>query len=122
LLEQARNDRFGPEVLSRIGQILPSHRPPADQPDALLELEPLTLHTRLQPHQASLEVTAEARRWLCRGYDPRFGARDLARRVRHELAPALACALLDEPEARRFSAEQVAGGIQVQALDDAYVK
>lgn len=123
ILEQALHQRFDPEFINRIDQILHYQRLPADQTDALLELELMKLHRRLQPHQASLEVTAEARRWLCRDYDPRFGARDLARRVRHELAPALACALLAEPDARRFSAEQVAGALQVQALDDTtYVK
>lgn len=122
ILEQALHQRFDPEFINRIDHILHYQRLPADRADVLLDLELMKLHRRLEQHQASLDVTAEARRWLCREYDPRFGARDLARRVRHELAPALACALLSEPEARRFSAEQVADGIQVQALDDTYVK
>jgi ATP-dependent Clp protease ATP-binding subunit ClpA len=53
------------------------------------------LRERLERQKVRLEVTAAAKRWLAeRGYDPRFGARPLARLIETEIAKALADELL----------------------------
>ena len=54
--------------------------------------------------RARLELDNGARQFLCRAHDDRFGARDLARRLRAELEPALARALLECPADDTFLA------------------
>ncbi|HEY6417949.1 MAG TPA: ATP-dependent Clp protease ATP-binding subunit ClpA [Candidatus Binataceae bacterium] len=49
------------------------------------------LQSRLDQQKVKLEVSAAAKKWLAeRGYEPRFGARPLARLIENEIARALA--------------------------------
>ncbi|HEY2664265.1 MAG TPA: hypothetical protein VGI47_07990, partial [Candidatus Binataceae bacterium] len=53
------------------------------------------LQERIERQKVKLTVTPEARKWLAtRGYDPRFGARPLARLIETEIAKVLADELL----------------------------
>lgn len=115
ILEQALNKRFDPEFINRIDHILHYQRLPASDSDQLLDLELNKLSRRLAKQNASLTLTAAARNHLCRDYDQRYGARDLSRRVRHELAPVLASTLLKHPDAQAFTADCRNGKIQIKA-------
>ncbi|TFY88809.1 ATP-dependent Clp protease ATP-binding subunit [Pseudomonas kairouanensis] len=94
VLEDALHGHFEPEFLNRIDRILMFEPIDAQWLDALLEVELGKLNQRLAAQQRSLEVDDQARAWLCRQHDVRFGARALARRLRVELEPAIAECLL----------------------------
>ena len=97
VLERALHRHFDPEFINRIDRVLPFQRLGADWLDTLLDIELGKLNQRLARRRARLELDNSARQFLCRVHDDRFGARDLARRLRAELEPALARALLDRP-------------------------
>jgi ATP-dependent Clp protease ATP-binding subunit ClpA len=104
LLERALHRRFDPEFINRIDRVLPFQRLDAAWLDTLLDIELGKLNQRLGRRRARLELDNGARQFLCRAHDDRFGARDLARRLRAELEPALAKALLDRPADGTFLA------------------
>ena len=56
------------------------------------------------------------KRAICRAHDSRFGARDLSRRLRTRLEPALAEALLRDPGERVWRAVLQDGAIRVEPL------
>ena len=68
-----------------------------------MELE--KLNRRLIKKNASLTLNPSALLYLCSEYDRRYGARDIARRIRIELEPKLARALIDYPENQNFIAD-----------------
>ena len=103
VLEEALHGHFEPEFLNRIDRILMFEPIDAQWLDALLDVELVKLNQRLAAHQRSLDVDEQARAWLCRQHDVRFGARALARRLRVELEPALAECLL-QGNARHLTA------------------
>ena len=114
ILEEALFQRFDPEFINRIDHILEYRSLPANYAESLLDLELSRLQRRLQRQSAVVELTRDARVWLCRDYDPRFGARDIARRVRRELSPALARSLLEHPDASAFVGDFRDGRLAVQ--------
>ncbi|WP_304638996.1 AAA family ATPase [Pseudomonas sp.] len=121
ILEQALSRRFDPEFINRIDHVLHFQPLPAAEADALLEIELSRLRSRLQKQSAAIQLTLDARRWLCRNYDPRYGARDLSRRVRQHLAPAVAQALLAHADVDHFLVRF--GDQRLEVLPDpAYVK
>ncbi|GHU42339.1 ATP-dependent protease ATP-binding subunit-like protein AmiB [Betaproteobacteria bacterium] len=99
LLEEALHRHFEPEFLNRIDRILSYKRIDDDRLERLLEIELEKLNTRLALQGKNLTVHPSARKILCTGHDVRFGARDLARKVRVHLEPAVASYLLNTPEA-----------------------
>lgn len=102
ILDEALNSRFDPEFVNRIDLILQYQRLPESEAERLLDLELDKLHRRLRDHHVELELTPSAKGYLCRDYDTRYGARDLARVVRHQLGPVVARAMLSHPEATGF--------------------
>ncbi|MCQ4323403.1 AAA family ATPase [Stutzerimonas stutzeri] len=116
LLERALHRHFEPEFLNRIDRILAFERIDGQWLQALLDIELGKLGQRLRKARCELFVSTPARDWLCSGHDARFGARDLARRLRTQLEPALAQAMLDNPDCRRFTAEVFAEQLRVVAL------
>jgi ATP-dependent Clp protease ATP-binding subunit ClpA len=82
---------FAPEFRNRLSAII-----------EFAALSPLTMERvvdkfigeladRLKPQKVTLEVLPAARKWLAeRGYDPRFGARPLARLIENEISRQLA--------------------------------
>ncbi|AOE79002.1 AAA family ATPase [Pseudomonas lurida] len=94
VLEEALHGHFEPEFLNRIDRILMFEPIDAQWLEALLAVELGKLNQRLATQQRSLVLDEQARAWLCREHDVRFGARALARRLRVELEPAIAECLL----------------------------
>ncbi|MGA9702200.1 AAA family ATPase [Pseudomonas sp.] len=97
VLEDALHGHFEPEFLNRIDRILMFQPIDAQWLQALLEVELGKLDQRLAVQQRTLSVDVQARAWLCRDHDVRFGARALGRRLRVELEPAIAECLLQGP-------------------------
>ncbi|OEC33637.1 C-terminal, D2-small domain-containing protein, of ClpB protein [Pseudomonas cuatrocienegasensis] len=104
LLERVLHARFEPEWLNRIDRILLFERIDAQWLQALLDIELGKLNQRLSRQGRALVLEDSARAWLCRTHDERFGARDLARRLRRELEPALADCLLADPASSQLRA------------------
>lgn len=117
IIEQALNKRFDPEFINRIDHILHYQHLPDSESQQLLDLELKQLNRRLARQQASLTLTPSARDYLCRNYDPRYGARDLARRVRHELSPLVASALLKHADSALFAVDCRAGQLKISVAD-----
>lgn len=97
VLEEALHGHFEPEFLNRIDRILLFEPIDAQWLEALLDVELAKLNQRLAAQQRSLSVDAQARAWLCRQHEVRFGARALSRRLRVELEPAIAECVLRGP-------------------------
>lgn len=112
ILDEALNRRFDPEFVNRIDLILQYQRLPEHEAGQLLDLELDKLYRRLRDHHVELTLTAAARSYLCRDYDARYGARDLARVVRHELGPVVARAMLTNPATKGFVVDAMEHGLR----------
>ncbi|GEN27375.1 ATP-dependent protease ATP-binding subunit-like protein AmiB [Halovibrio variabilis] len=102
--DAALRKHFDPEFLNRIDQILTFNRLTDNWLEALLDIELAGLNRRLSRKHAELSLSAELRAELCRGYDGRYGAREMLRAFRQRLEPAVARALLSYPDCYRFEA------------------
>ena len=102
--DKALRRHFDPEFLNRIDQILTFNNLADNWLDALLDIELASLNKRLARKYAELTLSPALRTELCRGYDSRYGAREMLRAFRQRLEPAVARALLAFPECQRFEA------------------
>lgn len=102
--DTALRRHFDPEFLNRIDQILSFNSLTDNWLDALLDIELAGLNKRLGRKQAELTLSPDLRTELRRGYDSRYGAREMLRAFRQRLEPAVARALLAYPECVRFTA------------------
>ncbi|WP_449285800.1 AAA family ATPase [Marinobacter sp. PE14] len=103
--DTALRKHFDPEFLNRIDQILTFNNLGENWLDALLDIELAGLNKRLSRKHAELSLSPELRAELCRGYDSRYGAREMLRAFRQRLEPLVARALLANPESRLFKAD-----------------
>ena len=111
--DTALRRHFDPEFLNRIDQILTFNRLTDNWLDALLDIELAGLNRRLSKKHAELSLSLELRSDLCRGYDARYGAREMLRAFRQRLEPAVARALLAYPDGHRFEASVQDGEVTV---------
>lgn len=116
IFEQALNTHFDPEFINRIDQVLPFDWLDNSQLESLLNLELSKLNKRLRARKASIRADANACQYLSKAYDTRYGARDIARRIRIELEPKLAQAMLHHPEQLEFSISMESGKLKVSHL------
>jgi len=114
IVEAALHRHFEPEFLNRIDRLLTFERLGSERLPDLLAIELDKLNQRLGRHGRQLEVDDAAAALLCAGHDRRFGARDLARRVRTQLEPKVAEYLLRNPQANRL---RVRGGTGVLCVE-----
>ncbi|MBH3330469.1 ATP-dependent Clp protease ATP-binding subunit [Pseudomonas oryzihabitans] len=117
ILEEALHGHFDPEFLNRIERILAFEHIDQDWLPGLLAIELDKLNQRLGRRGKSLELHDSARAFLTRGHDVRFGARDLVRRLRRLLEPAVADCLLAQPLAVRLLAIQEGERLVVREVD-----
>ncbi len=103
--DAALRRHFDPEFLNRIDQVLTYNNLTNNWLDALLDIELAGLNKRLARKHAEVTLSPRLRAELCRGYDSRFGAREMLRAFRQRLEPAVARALLAYPECQRFEAD-----------------
>lgn len=113
VMDQALQRQFDPEFLNRIDDILMFNPLERDLTGQLLDIELARLKRRLQKRKMVLALGAGARQHLCRPLDARYGARDMARRVRNELSPPLARVMLEHPRAEVFEARMQDGFLTV---------
>lgn len=113
VVDQALHQRFDPEFLNRIDNIITFNPLDKDLSEQLLDIELDRLNRLLQKRKVVLSLGEGARRHLCRSLDARFGAREMARRVRNELSPPLARVMLDYPQADTFEARLEGGALIV---------
>lgn len=113
VVDHALHQRFDPEFLNRIDNIITFN--PLDKGLAvqLLDIELVRLNHQLQKRKVVLSLGEGARRHLCRSLDARFGAREMGRRIRNELSPPLARVMLDYPGADTFEARMEGGSLIV---------
>lgn len=117
ILEEALHGHFDPEFLNRIERILAFEHIDQDWLPGLLAIELDKLNQRLGRRGKSLELHDSGRAFLTRGHDVRFGARDLVRRLRRLLEPAVADCLLAQPLAVRLLAIQEGERLVVREVD-----
>ncbi len=82
----------------------------------MLDVELGKLAQRLARQGVRLQVDEAVKHAICRAHDSRFGARDLSRRLRTRLEPALAEALLRDPAEQVWRAVLQDGAIRVEPL------
>ncbi len=92
---QAVRDRFKPEFLNRVDEIVMFHRLDERHIEQIVEIQVEHLRARLAERSLGLELTPEALAQVAKkGYDPAFGARPLKRVLQREVADPIALALL----------------------------
>ena len=101
---QALHRHFDPEFLNRIDRTLQFDSIQGDRLMPVLDVELGKLTQRLLRQGVQLQVDSAVKQAICRTHDPRFGARDVARQLRTRLEPAVADALLRDPEGRAWRA------------------
>ncbi|HIJ61943.1 MAG TPA: ATP-dependent chaperone ClpB [Rhodospirillaceae bacterium] len=87
---------FRPEFLNRLDEILLFHRLTRAQLAGIVDIQLARLGALLADRKITLEIDAEAERWLAdAGYDPVYGARPLKRVIQRALQNPLATLLLE---------------------------
>ncbi|MBD0316934.1 MAG: ATP-dependent chaperone ClpB [Thermoleophilia bacterium] len=89
-------ERFRPEFLNRIDEIVEFHPLTRDQLAEIVELQLARLRGRLAERGISLELTDEAKELVAEtGWDPTYGARPLKRAIQRMIENPLALQLLE---------------------------
>ncbi len=82
---------FRPEFLNRLDEILLFRRLSRDDMVGIVDIQLAQLQKLLSERKITLEIDAEAKKWLAEaGYDPVYGARPLKRVIQRELQNPLA--------------------------------
>ena len=93
---RAVRDRFRPEFLNRLDEIVLFRRLARGDMAAIVDIQLGRLRTLLAERQITLELDEPAREWLAEaGYDPAYGARPLKRVIQRSLQDQLANLLLE---------------------------
>ena len=88
-------DRFKPEFLNRIDEIVVFHSLKPEHIKQIIDLELAQIGERLKEKRIRLELAPDAKKLLAqRGYSPIFGARPLKRLITDEIMNALAVELI----------------------------
>ncbi|CAA6689487.1 MULTISPECIES: AAA family ATPase [unclassified Lentimonas] len=114
ILDQALHQKFDPEFINRIDQIVPFQQLEESWLDTLLSIEVTKLNQRLRKKQVTLVLETSARSCLLNKYDKRFGARDLIRNTRTLLEPALARAINQYPDHSNLVAKAINDQIAIE--------
>jgi ATP-dependent Clp protease ATP-binding subunit ClpC len=82
---------FRPELLNRIDEVIVFHKLTKDEIKVIVELMMKRLREQMTQHEASIELTEEAKELLVeKGYDPAMGARPLRRAIQRFIEDPLA--------------------------------
>ena len=107
---RAVRDRFRPEFLNRLDEIVLFRRLARGDMAAIVDIQMGRLLRLLEDRKIRLEMDGSAREWLAEaGYDPTYGARPLKRVIQRSLQDRLASLLL-EGEIRDGDAVRVTAG------------
>ena len=115
---RAVRDRFRPEFLNRLDEIVLFRRLARSDMAAIVDIQLGSLRKLLADRNIHLELDAGAREWLAEaGYDPTYGARPLKRVIQRSLQDKLANLVLEgslhDGEVLRVTAGQ--DGLEVAA-------
>jgi ATP-dependent Clp protease ATP-binding subunit ClpB len=108
-------DRFRPEFLNRVDEVVVFDALSREQLSDIVELQLARLRERLADRRISLEITEAAKELLAEeGWDPAYGARPLKRAIQR---------LVENPLALRLLEGDFAEGdvVRVDAADDELV-
>src|SRR5207249_10101991 len=90
------HERFRPEFINRIDEIVVFHQLTREQLAEIVELQLARLRARLADRKIDLELTPAAKELLAEaGWDPTYGARPLKRALQRLVENPLAIALLE---------------------------
>ena len=90
-IEDALRKAFRPEFLNRVDDVIIFEPLTPEQILRIVDLMLADVAGRLAERGVSIELTADARRWLAdKGYDPVYGARPLRRAVQRHMENPLA--------------------------------
>ncbi len=82
---------FRPELLNRIDEVIVFHKLAKDEIKTIVDLMLKRLREQMATHEASIELTEEAKEMLVeKGYDPAMGARPLRRAIQRHIEDPLA--------------------------------
>src|SRR6187200_1902836 len=82
---------FRPELLNRIDEVIVFHKLSKDEIKTIVDLLLKRLREQMALHEASIELTDDAKEMLVeKGYDPAMGARPLRRAIQHFIEDPLA--------------------------------
>ncbi|GAB3376348.1 AAA family ATPase [Spongiibacter taiwanensis] len=115
LARRALESRFDPEFINRIDYIVAYQRLAGTALIEVLDVELDKFHRQLGRRGVTLEIDSHCHDLLLERVDRRYGARDIARRIRRLLAPQVARAMLMSPDRNRFVAICQDGQISVAA-------
>ncbi len=115
ILQHALQKKFDLEFINRIDQIVYFDELDSKWLDQLLTVELAKLNKRLAKHQTSVLLDDTARQFLLGDHDKRFGARNLARKLRSHLEPALAKMFNAHPGCSHFQVTCKDKELQVSA-------
>ncbi len=94
-LRKMLHDRFKPEFLNRIDEVVVFHSLQPEHIAHIIDLQLLKLSERLKDKRIKIEVTPAAKKLLAeRGYNATFGARPLKRLIQDEILNVLALELI----------------------------
>jgi ATP-dependent Clp protease ATP-binding subunit ClpC len=93
---EALDRAFRPEFLNRIDEIIVFHPLSKDDVLEIVEIMLRRLNKHLESQRVSVEVTPVAKEFLAdEGYDPKFGARPLARAIRRHIENPLSSRIIN---------------------------
>jgi ATP-dependent Clp protease ATP-binding subunit ClpA len=101
--------RLPPELLNRIDEVIVFHKLSKDEIKTIVDLLLKRLREQMALHEASIELTDDAKEMLVeKGYDPAMGARPLRRAIQRHIEDPLADFVLgaSSPLARRSSSTE----------------
>jgi ATP-dependent Clp protease ATP-binding subunit ClpB len=107
---------FRPEFLNRVDEIVMFKPLTLAEIERIVDLQLEELRQRLENMRITLDVTAEARRFIAdQGFDPAYGARPLRRFISREVETRVGRALLrgDAGDGGTISVDVVDGDITV---------
>ena len=82
---------FRPELLNRIDEVIVFHKLSKDEIMTIVDLMLKRLREQMALHEASIELTDDAKEMLVeKGYDPAMGARPLRRAIQRHIEDPLA--------------------------------
>jgi ATP-dependent Clp protease ATP-binding subunit ClpC len=82
---------FRPELLNRIDEVIVFHKLSKDEIKTIVDLLLKRLREQMATHEASIELTDDAKEMLVeKGYDPAMGARPLRRAIQRHIEDPLA--------------------------------
>jgi ATP-dependent Clp protease ATP-binding subunit ClpB len=113
-VKEALKQRFRPEFLNRIDEIIIFHQLTRDDLGRIADIQLKQLRERLSARGMTLVMSDAARSKLARdGYDPVYGARPLKRLIQHEI---------ENPLARKILLGAFSGGdkIEVDVAGDSF--